>query len=107
MIKRIHYMEINKFLQTLFKEFMKIHLTHVCDAVTYSSKQLQSSTVAVNDCMRNFFGFNRWESMQFLRLSFCYPEVIDIFASRVLTFFAKLPIIGYPTLKKLSELVPT
>ena len=57
-------------------------LTYASEVLTYSSRQIQSFTVALNDCIRRIFGYNRWESVRHLRLSMGYPSIVDIFASR-------------------------
>ena len=80
------------------------HLTYACDVISYSVKQMQSLNVALNDCIRKVFGYNRWESVRFLRLSFGYPSVTDIFAARARSFYAKSPVMGNSTLKRLSEI---
>ena len=79
------------------------HLTYASDVLTYSARQMQPMTVALNDCVRRIFGYHRWESVRFLRSSFGYPSVIDIFASRSRRFFNKLPRTGNPTLIRLAE----
>ena len=37
------------------------HLTYAADVLSLSTRQMQSFTVAVNDCIRRVYGFNRWE----------------------------------------------
>ena len=82
------------------------HLTYASEAVgsTYTSKQLQSMNVALNDSIRRIFGYNRWESIRFLRLSFGYPSQTDIFHARSCKFFKKMRGIGNSTLIKLIDL---
>ena len=80
------------------------HLTYASDVIAYSARQMQPMTVALNDCIRRIFGYNRWESVRHLRLSFGYQSVTDIFSSRSHKFLLKLPVIGNPSLKRLSEI---
>ena len=79
------------------------HLTYASDALKFTARQTQPMTVALNDCIRKIFGYHRWESVRFLRSSFGYPSIVDIFASRSRKFYAKLPHIGNTTLKQLAE----
>ena len=79
------------------------HLSYASDVLTYSARQMQPMTVALNDCVRRIFGYHRWESVRFLRSSFGYPSVVEIFASRSRRFYSKLPHIGNSTLKGLAE----
>ena len=51
------------------------HLTYAADVIKYSVSQLHSMNVAVNDCIRRIFTFNRWESVRYLRLSFGHPSL--------------------------------
>ena len=80
-------------------------LTYASEAVdvTYTSRQLQPMNVALNDSIRRIFGYNRWESTRFLRLSFGYPSLADIFHARSSKLRRKLRNIDNPTLIRLSE----
>ena len=78
-------------------------MTYACEAVTYSTKQFQSLNVAVNDCIRRIFGYNRWESVRYLRISMGYPSLTDIFYRLKETFLKNIPLIGNPTLKALDQ----
>ena len=60
--------------------------------------------VALNDCIRRVFTYNRWESVRFLRLSFGFPSLTEIFESRSRKFLKQLPTLGNPTLKCLHTL---
>ena len=57
------------------------HLTYASEVLTYCAHQRQPMTVALNDCIRQIFSFHRWASVRFLRSSFGYPSVVDIFAA--------------------------
>ena len=82
------------------------HLTYASEAVavTYTSRQLQPMNVALNDSIRRIFGYNRWESTRFLRLSFGYPSLSDVFHARSCKFHKKLCHIDNPTLLRLINL---
>ena len=59
---------------------------------------------ALNDCIRRIFTFNRWESVQYLRLSFGYPSLVEIFESRSRKFLKQLSLLGNSTLEYLQKL---
>ena len=44
--------------------------------------------VSLNDAIRKIFGFNRWESTRFLRASFGYPSITEIFEERYQRFMS-------------------
>ena len=73
-------------------------LTYACETVSYSTKQFHSFNVALNDCIRPIFGYNRWESVHFLRLTLGYPSITDIFYRRNEQFLKDIPHIGNPTM---------
>ena len=54
-------------------------MTYACEAVPYSTTQFRSLNVAVSDCVRHIFGYDRWESVQYLIMSMGYPSLTDIF----------------------------
>ena len=80
------------------------NLTYAADVIEYSTKQMQALNVAHNDSIRRIFGYNRWESVRYLRLSCNYPSLTDIFWKRSRIFHQRLPSLGNPTLRFLSEL---
>ena len=65
-------------MKLLFSNCVPI-VTYACEAVSFSVKQTQALNVALNDCIRRIFGYNRWESVRFLRLSMGYPSITDLF----------------------------
>ena len=76
------------------------HLTYASDVVQYSTSQMHSMNMAVNDCIRRLFTFNRWESERYLRQSFGYPSLSETFEKRSSEFFNLLltePYIEVPT----------
>ena len=80
------------------------HLTYAIDVIQYSVNQMHSMTVALNDCIRRIFTYNRWESVRYLRISFGYPSLTEIFEKRSTKFLQQLPSLRNPTLKHLHEL---
>ena len=80
------------------------HLTYASDVILYSAAQMQPLNVALNDCIRRIFTYNRWESVRFLRLSFGYPSLIEIFESRSRKFLKQLSKLGNTTLECLHKL---
>ena len=90
-------------LKLLFS-FCVPHLTYASDVISYSARQMQPMNVALNDCIRRIFGYNRWESVRFLWLSFGYPSVTDLFFTRSRRFYAKLSGISNSTLKQLAQM---
>ena len=80
------------------------HLTYASDVIHYSSGQMHPLNVALNDCIRRIFTFNRWESVRYLRLSFGYPSLVEIFESRSRKFLKQLSLLGNSTLEYLQKL---
>ena len=59
--------------------------------------------VALNDAIRRVFGYNRWESIRFLRSKFGYRDLYTIFANRRNNFDSKLPQMKNQTIKSLHR----
>ena len=78
------------------------NLTYACDVVCYSASDLSSLHVAANDAIRKIFRYNRWESIAFLRNSFGYSSITEIFARRRMMFEQRLTQIGNAFLSRLS-----
>ena len=74
------------------------HLTYACETLNYSSAQINSLNVALNDSLRRIFTYNRWESVRFLRMTFGYPSITDIFRKRTAYFLKQMPSTGNNTL---------
>jgi len=66
------------------------HLTYASEAISYSSRQLQPMNVALNDSIQRIFGYNRWESVRFLRLSSGYPSLTDAIYEGAKKFYRRL-----------------
>ena len=79
-------------------------MTYACETLSYSAKQFNTLNTALNDCIRRIFGYNRWESTRFLRLTMGYPSITDIFNRRREKFLKHLPLIGNPTMHFLVSL---
>ena len=80
------------------------NVTYASEVLHYSTKQMQMINVALNDCLRRIFGYNRWESVRFLRLSSGYPSITDIFHQRSRRFDARLSSMRNDTLRFLKGL---
>ena len=80
------------------------HLTYASDAIFYTSSHMQPLNVALNDCIRRIVTFNRWESVRYLRLSFGYPSLLEIFENRSRKFLKQLSLLGNSTLEFLQKL---
>ena len=76
------------------------HLTFASDVVYYTASEMQTLNVALNDCIRRIFTYNRWESVRYLRLSFGFPSVIEIFENHSRKFLKQLSALGNPTLQR-------
>ena len=81
----------NCILNTMYKpsEEVMMHLlyTNCIPIVTYGSqvkeygsRDKHDVTVAINDCIRKIFGFNRWKSVRELRQQMGYKGIEEIFA---------------------------
>ena len=80
------------------------HLTYASEVVPRSTRQLHPMNVALNDCIRRIFSYNRWESVRFLRLSIGYPSLVEIIDARSRRFFKRLPTIANSALSRLVDL---
>ena len=55
-------------------------ITYGCNVKDLSNKDMQNCTVAVNNSIRRIFSFRRWESTRFLRESFGFKSLEEIFS---------------------------
>ena len=53
-------------------------MTYTCEANIFTAKQINCLNVALNDSIHRIFGYNRWESIRYLRLTMGYPSMTDI-----------------------------
>ena len=81
-------------------------LTYACEVKTYTGRVMMRLDVALNDCIRKIFSFNRWESTRELRRSFGYLSITEMFAKRQISFQSRLHSIGNPVLMRLKTLSP-
>ena len=78
--------------------------TYACDVIDYSNKDKQSLHVALNDAIREIFGYDRWQSIKDIRESFGYQSITEIFAKSKTNFERSLPSIGNSVLTFLQKL---
>ena len=108
------YCASNTILNTLSKpsEHIQMHLlytncvpklTYACEVRGYSSRDMSNMDVALNDAIRKIFSFNRWESTRFLRKSFGYDSITEIFSKRNKSFIHKIQFLDNPLLKFLRK----
>ena len=100
----LHKPSENILMKLLYSTCVPV-MTYACDAEIYSAVQINSLNVALNDAIRRIFGYNRWESIRYLRLCMGYPSMTDICNRRRLNFLQNIPLIGNTTLQTLSELI--
>ena len=79
------------------------NLTYACESLNYTNAQFQPMNVAINDCLRKIFGYNRWESVRYLRETLGYPSLTEIFHSRSRTFYNRMPFLKNATLTLLNS----
>ena len=79
-------------------------LTYACEVRAHKSREMTQMEVAVNDSVRKIFGYNRWESTRFLRMSSGYDSITETFAKRRVSFLEKIKYTGNPVLESLKLL---
>ena len=90
--------------EQLLMEMLYATLSYASDVIFYTSSHMQPLNVALNGCIRRIFTFNRWESVRYLRLSFGYPSLLEIFENRLRKFLKQLLLLGNSTLEFLQKL---
>ena len=85
---------------------MKLLYANCIPIMTYGSAvkqftcaEMQSLNVAINDSIRKIFGYNRWESVRELRLSFGYESIYSIYANAKKRFLKGLEESSNPVLQ--------
>ena len=68
-------------------------LTYACEVKVFSAREVIQMNTALNDAIRKIFGFNRWESVQNLRIELSYPSDMEIFHGRTKSFLRMLPLL--------------
>ena len=76
-------------LKLLYSNCVPI-LTYACDVKKFNSREMSQCNIAINDAIRKIFTFNRWESVRYVRESFGYPSIYEIFVSREKRFLSSL-----------------
>jgi len=66
-------------------------ITYASGFKSFSSKDMNDCTVALNDAIRKIFSFHRWESVRELRTNFGYKSFTEIFAIAKNKFLKLLP----------------
>ena len=66
-------------------------LTYACSVKTFSAKEMQECTTALNNAIRRIFTFHRWESVRCLREAFNYKSITEIFSLMSRKFTMSLP----------------
>ena len=79
-------------------------LTYGCEVKRHTGREMTSLDVALNDCIRKIFGYNRWESTRELRRSLGYESITEIFAKRNSRFLNGLFRTGNSVLIRLKSL---
>ena len=83
------------------------NLTYAGETLNYSSRQIGPLDVALNDCIRKIFSYQRWESVRFLRASYGYPSLTEIFHGLSTKFLERIPCLKNDTLSFLYGLRTT
>ena len=65
------------------------NLTYCAEVKELSSAEMHKCNVALNDCIRRIFTYNRWESTRQLRQQLNFPNVYELFYSRKKQFLKK------------------
>ena len=91
-------------MQLLYTNCVPIH-TYASALKTFSAKEMTFCTVALNDAIRKIVSFNQWESVRFLRESFGYKTLYEIFATASKKFRDALPTYRNSIIKCLADIV--
>ena len=76
-------------LMTLLYSNCVPNLVYAAEVKSISSREMHDCNVALNDCIRRIFSYNRWESVRVLRQQLGFPNVTDIYQTRRRRFFLK------------------
>ena len=79
-------------------------ITYCCEIKRCTGREMTRMDVALNDCTRKIFSFNRWESTRYLRQSLGYKSITEIYAERQQSFRRNLPRTRNPILIYLAVL---
>ena len=64
-------------------------LTNAAEVKVIPNVEMHDCNVALNNCIRRIFSYNRWESTRFLRQQMSFPSITEIFYSRSARFITK------------------
>ena len=76
-------------------------LTYACEIRKHTYREMLDYEVALNNCIRKIFTFNRWESTRFLRQSFGRASIGEIFEKRKSAFIRGISVMHNPVLSHL------
>ena len=65
-------------------------ITYGSEIVNYSSAEMYSLHVKINDAIRKIFSYDRWESVRYLRTDHGYLSIYEIFEQRRTVFMQRL-----------------
>ena len=79
-------------------------ITYGSEIVNYSSAEMYSLHVKINDAIRKIFSYDRWESVRYLRTDHGCLSIYEIFEQRRTVFMQRLATHRNVTLRSLYEL---
>ena len=79
-------------------------MTYACEIRMHSSSEMMDMDIALNDCIRKIFSYDRWESTRHLRLSHGYDSITEIFYNRRSSFLRNIKNTGNPVLMQLRSM---
>ena len=101
---------LNTFYRPSEEVMMRLLYTNCIPILTYGAQVKHyhyndaiAVSVAINDCIRKIFGFNRWLSVRDLRSQMGYFSIEEIFKSLNIRFMTKARESNNPVIKFLSN----
>ena len=79
------------------------NLTYCAEIKDLSGAETNKYNVALNNCIRGIFSYNRWESTRQLRQQLHFPNISEIFASRRANFLRKCFESSNPVIRDISR----
>ena len=80
-------------------------ITYASEIKQFSSSEMHSCHVAMNDAIRRIFGYNRWESIRSLRQTFGYNDLYSSFQRRRNKFLEGCTIHGNQVVRGISAII--
>ena len=68
-------------MNLLFSNCVPI-LSYGCETVEFSSSDMRTFNIAINDAIRKIYSYQRWESVRDLRQNAGFPSIYEIFSRR-------------------------